>query len=48
MVDCRTAELVNVVRDSEGLVVFVKPDGEGTARNISERHKIVYLREANR
>ena len=36
-----TAEGVEDVSDSELLVVFVTPDGEGTARNISERHKIV-------
>ena len=37
----RTAEGVEVVSDSEVLVVFVTPDGEGTARNISERHKMM-------
>jgi hypothetical protein len=38
---CRTAEGVSFVSDSEVLVVFVTPDGEGTARNISEWHKIM-------
>jgi hypothetical protein len=37
---------VSVVSDSEVLVVLVTPDGEGTARNISETHKRVYLSEA--
>jgi hypothetical protein len=27
--------------DNEVLVTFVTPDGEGTARNISEWHKIL-------
>ena len=34
----RTAEGVKVVSDSEVLVMFVRVEGEGTARNISERH----------
>jgi hypothetical protein len=38
---CRTAEWVSVVSDSEGLVMFVTPDGEGTARNISKTHKVI-------
>jgi hypothetical protein len=29
------------VSDSEVLIMFVTLDGEGTARNISERHKIL-------
>jgi hypothetical protein len=37
----RTGEWVSVVSDGALLVVFVTPDGEGTARNISERHKIM-------
>jgi len=32
------------VSDSEVLVIFVTPDGEGTARNISEWRKIMYRR----
>jgi len=46
MVECRTADGVSVLSDNEVLVVFGTPDGEGTAKNISERHKIVYLSEA--
>ena len=38
---CRRAEKLSDVSDSEVLVMFVTPDGEGTARNISEWHKIV-------
>ena len=30
--------------DSEVFVMFVTPDGEGTARNISEWRKIMYSR----
>jgi hypothetical protein len=41
LVICKTAEGVSVVSDSEVLVRFVTPDGEGTARNISECHKIL-------
>jgi hypothetical protein len=35
------AEGVRVVSDSEEFFMFVSLDGEGTARNISKRHKIV-------
>jgi hypothetical protein len=38
---CSTAEGVSVVSESEVLIMFVKLDGEGTTRNISERHKIL-------
>jgi hypothetical protein len=38
---CRRLEWMGVVSDSEGLVMFVTPDGEDTARNISECHKIM-------
>jgi len=31
---------MNVVSDSEVLVMFVTSDGEGTARNMSEWYKI--------
>jgi hypothetical protein len=48
MVECRTADGVRAVSDSEVLVVFVTLNTEGTARNISETHKIVYLSEAYR
>jgi len=37
---CRIAERVSV-SDSEVLVIFVTPNGEGTARNVSEWHKIM-------
>jgi hypothetical protein len=36
-----TAEGMSVVSDSEFLVMFVTVHIEGTARNISERHKIL-------
>jgi hypothetical protein len=32
---------VSVLSDSEVLFMFVTPDGEGTARNISECYKIM-------
>jgi hypothetical protein len=32
MVACRTVEGMRVVSDSEVLVMFVTPDGEGTAK----------------
>jgi hypothetical protein len=35
-----SGELVTIVSDNEVLVMFVTPDGEGTAINISEWHKI--------
>jgi hypothetical protein len=35
------SETMSVVSDSEVLVMFVTLDGEGTARNISEWHKII-------
>jgi hypothetical protein len=38
--NCSTAEGLSVVSDSEVLILFVTFDGEDTARNISERHKI--------
>ena len=41
MVVCSTAGEVCVVSDSEVLVMFVRLDGEGLARNISERNKIL-------
>jgi hypothetical protein len=37
----RTAEGLSVVSDSEVLVVFVILDGEGAARGVAERHKII-------
>jgi hypothetical protein len=37
---CSTAEGLSVVSDSEVLIMFVTLDGEGTARYISEGHKI--------
>jgi hypothetical protein len=39
--DCRTAEVVSVVSDSEVMVTFVTLYGEKTKTNISERHKII-------
>jgi len=36
---CSTAEGVNIVRDSQVVVMFVKLDGESIARNNLERHK---------
>jgi hypothetical protein len=41
MCNGRTAEWVSVVSNSEVLVMFVTVDGEGTARNVSVRHKIL-------
>lgn len=41
MTICRRAERVSVLSDSEVLVIFLTPDGEGPARNITERHKIM-------
>lgn len=38
---CRTGEWVSVGRDSAVLVIFVTPDVEGTANNISEWRKIM-------
>jgi hypothetical protein len=35
---------MSVVRDSEVLFRFVTPDGEGTARNVSEWHNTLYRR----
>ena len=37
----KTAGRVSVVSDSEVLVIFFILGGEGTARNISELHKIM-------
>jgi hypothetical protein len=39
---CTRAVGVSVVSDSEVLFMFVTLDGEVTARNNSEGHKIVY------
>jgi len=36
--NCRTAERVSIVNDSEVLVMSVTPDGEYIARYISEWH----------
>jgi hypothetical protein len=38
---CRTEEGMRVVTESEVLVMFVILDGKDTARNISERRKLV-------
>ena len=38
---CSTAEKLRVVSEGEVLVMFVTVDGEYTARNISEWHKIL-------
>jgi hypothetical protein len=38
---CSTAEGLSVVSEREVLIMFITFDGEGTARNISERHKIL-------
>ena len=35
-----TAERMNVVSDNEVLFMIVTLDAEGTARNVSDRHKI--------
>jgi hypothetical protein len=37
---CRTAVAVSVVSDSAVFIMFITPDGEGTERNISERHNL--------
>jgi hypothetical protein len=37
----RTAKSLKDVSDSEVLVMLVTPNGEGTAGNISEWHKIM-------
>jgi hypothetical protein len=37
----RKAEWVRIVSDSELFVMFVTPNGEDTARNNSEWHKII-------
>jgi hypothetical protein len=39
---------MRVVSDSEVLVMFVTLDGEGTARNISEWHKIMERRRVGK
>ena len=39
---------MRVVSDSEILVIFVKPDGECTAKNISEWHKMVERRSVGK
>jgi hypothetical protein len=35
-----TVSVVSVVSDSEVFFIFLKVDVDGTARNISERHKV--------
>jgi hypothetical protein len=39
---------VRVASDSELLVIFVTPGDEGTARNISEMHKIMERRRVGK
>jgi hypothetical protein len=41
---CRRENKVSVVSVSEVFHMFVLPDGESTARNISEWHKIMPIR----
>jgi hypothetical protein len=38
---CRTADRVRVVSGNEMFIMFIRPDGEHTAINISEWHKIM-------
>jgi hypothetical protein len=40
----KTTESLKIVLDSKMFVMFVTPDVDCTARNISERHKIKYKR----